>query len=117
MSNFSPENPPASGYPNAVTLPAWNRFYGKRISAGSLSTLTGCCLERRDHAAPFTLRVIHQRGQRPSLGIPTPAAKSGVLTKAIPAIQLTGNFIATSVSICPWNIWGRLRAEPENSRG
>ena len=50
MSNFSPENPPDSGYPNAVTLPVWNRFYRKRISAGSLSTLTGCSLECRAHA-------------------------------------------------------------------
>src|SRR5438552_16741091 len=115
MRKFSAERPPDSGHPNAVTLPAWNRFYRKRISAGSLSTLTVCFLERRAHAARFTLPVIHQRGQRPSHAIPTPAAKSGVREKAIPATLLTGIFIATSVSIFPWKIWGRSRGEPENS--
>src|SRR6185503_12417097 len=97
MSNFSAENPLDSGYPNAVTLPAWNRFYRKRIFGGSLSTHTVCSLERRAQAAPFTLPVIPQRGQRPSHAIPTLAARSGVRAKAIPAIQLTGIFIATSV--------------------
>ena len=115
MLKFSVERPPDSGYPNAVTLPVWNRVYGKRIFAGSLSTHTVCFLERRAHAARFTLPVIHQRGQRPSHAIPAQAAKSGVRTKAILAIQLTGIFIATSVSISPWNIWGRSRGEPENS--
>src|SRR2546423_14527537 len=115
MSSFSVERPPDSGYPNAVTLPVWNRVYGRRISAGSFSTHTVCSLECRAHAAPFTLPVIHQRGQRPSHAIPTPAAKSGVHAKAIPATLLTGIFIATSVSIFPWNIWGRSRGEPENS--
>src|SRR6476646_10417209 len=117
MSNFSVERPPDYGYPNAVTLPAWNRCYRKRISAGSLSTLTVCFLERHAHAVPFTLPVSHQRARRPSHAIPTPAAKSGVRTKAILAIPLTGNFIATSVSICPWNIWDRSHGEPENSPG
>src|SRR4029453_1794681 len=115
MSNFSVERPPDSGYPNAVTLPAWNRFYRKQIFAGSLWTRTVCFLERRARVARFTLPVIHQRDQRPSHAIPTPAAKSGVRAKAIPATLLTGNFIATSVSIFPWNIWGRSRGEPENS--
>ena len=68
-----------------------------------------CSLERRAHAAPFTLPVIRQRGRRPSHAIPKPAAKSGVRTKAILAIQLTGMFIATSVSICPWNIRSIVR--------
>src|SRR5438067_9382704 len=90
MWKFLAKRPPDSGYPNAVTLPAWNRFYKKRISAGSLSTHMACSLERRAHAAPFTLPVIHQRGQRPSHAIPAQAAKSGVRTKAILAIQLTG---------------------------
>src|SRR5881397_315801 len=44
--------------------------------------------------------VPRQRGRRPSHAIPKPAAKSGVRTKAILALQLTGIFIATSVSIC-----------------
>src|SRR5436309_12985670 len=117
MSNFSPENPPDSGYPNAVTPPLWSPLYKKPIFDGSLSTHTVCFLERRAHAAPFTLPVIHQRGRRPSHAIPTPAAKSGVRAKAIPAIQLIGTFIATSVSICPWNIWDRSRGEAENSPG
>ena len=59
--------------------------------------------------------VPRQRGRRPSHAIPKPAAKSGVRAKAIPATVLTGIFIATSVSIFPWNIWGRSRGEPENS--
>src|SRR6266436_4435147 len=108
---FSAKRPPDSGYPNAVTLPVWNRVYGRRIFAGSLSTHTVCSLERRARAARFTLPVIHQRGQRPSHAIPAQAAKSGVRTKAILATQLTGIFIATSVSIFPWNIWGRSRGE------
>src|SRR6476660_5535896 len=115
MSNFSVDSPPVSGYPNAVTLPVWNRVYGKRIFAGSLSTHTVYFLERRARAAPFTLPVIHRQGQRPSHAIPAQAAKSGVRTKDILAIQLTGIFIATSVSISPWTIWGRSRGEPENS--
>src|SRR5262245_65053093 len=115
MSNFSVESQTDSGYRNAVMLPAWNQFYKKRIFAGSLSTHTACSSEHRARADPFTARVIHQRGQRLSHAILTPAAKSGVRTKAILAIQRTGNFIATLVSICPWNIWDRLRAKPENS--
>src|SRR4030095_3945281 len=105
MSNFSAESPMDSGYPNAVTLQVCNRFYGKRIFAGSLSTHTVCSLECRAHVAPFTLLVIHQRGQRPSHAIPTPAGRFGVRTKAIRAIRPTGNFIGTSVSIFRWNIW------------
>src|SRR6267154_3501601 len=112
---FSARSPPDSGYPNAVTLPVWNRVYGRRIFAGSLSTHTVCFLERRAHAARFTLPVTHQRGQRPSHVIPAQAAKSGVRTKAILPILHTGIFNATAVSISPWNIWGRSRGEPENS--
>src|SRR5436309_1042193 len=115
MSSFWAERLPASGYLNAVTLPASKRGYRKRIFAGSLSTHTGCSSGRRVRAAPFTLHVIHQQDQLPSHVIPLRATKSGVHTKAIPAIQLTGNFIATSVSICPWNTWDQSRAEPENS--
>src|SRR6516164_3250601 len=115
MSNFSAERPPDSGYPNAVTLPVWNRFCRKRISAGLLSTHTACSLEHRARAALSTLLAIHQWDRRRSHAIPTPAAKSGARTKAIPAIQLIGIFIATSVLIFPWNIWDRSRAEPENS--
>src|ERR1700749_4748558 len=114
MSNFSAENPPDSGYPSVPTLPVWNPCYRKRIFTGSLWTLTDCSLERRGHAVLSMLPVIHQRGQQDSHAIPKPAAESGVRTKAIPATQLTGNFIATSVSICPWNIWDQSRAEPEN---
>src|SRR4029450_13082145 len=99
MSNFSADSPMDSGYRNAVMLPVWNLLYRKRIFAGSFSTHTGCSLERRVQADPFTLPVIHQQGRPPSHVIRTPAAKFGVHTKAIPAIQLTGNFIVTSVSI------------------
>src|SRR5712691_10587222 len=101
MWKFSTKRPPGSGYPNAVTLSVWNRVYGRRIFAGSLSTHTVCFLERRARAAPLTRPVIHQRGQRPSHAIPAQAAKYGVRTKAILAILLTGIFIATSVSIFP----------------
>ena len=115
MSKCSAKSPPDSGCPNALTFLVWNRFYKKRIFAGSLSTLTVCSLERRAHAAPFTRPVIREQDQQPSHAIPTRAAKSGVLTKDIREIPLTGIFIATSVSIFPWNIWDRSRAEPENS--
>src|SRR5215470_5307922 len=100
MSKFSAKRPPDSGYRSAVTLPVWSRFYRKQIFAGSLSTHTGYSSEHRDRADVFTLPVIHQRGQRLSHVIPTPAAESGAHTKAIPAIPPTGIFIATSVSIC-----------------
>src|SRR5215469_7630140 len=116
MSNFLAENPSDSGYPNAVTRRAWNQFYGMRIFAGSLSRLMGWRLENRDRAARFMPRVTLQPGRPPLHVIPTRAAKIGVRTKAILAIQLIGIFIATSVSICPWNIWDLSRAEPENSR-
>src|SRR4029077_944080 len=115
MSNFFPESPPDSGYRNVVTLPVWNRFYRKRIFAGSLSTHTACFLECRFHVAPFTLPVIHRRGQPRLHVIPRPAGKFGARRVAILAIQLIGIFIATLVSICPCNIWDRSRAEPENS--
>src|SRR5262245_52983923 len=104
-----------SGYPNAVTLLTWNRFYRKRISAGSSSTHTAYCSEHRARVAPFTLPAIHQRGRRLSPAIPKPVAKSGAHRKVIQAIRYTGNFIATSVSICQWNIWDRSRVEPDNS--
>src|SRR5215813_7811064 len=115
MLNFLAETPMDSGYPNAVTLPVWNRFYRKRISAGSLSTHTVCSLEDRARVAQYTLPVIHPPGRRLSHAIPMPAARSGVRGKAIRAIQLTGIFIETSVSIYPWNIWDRSRVERENS--
>src|SRR5215468_12215142 len=115
MSIFLGDNPMDSGYPNAVMLPGWNQFYRKRIFAGSLSTHTACSSEHRARVDPFTALVIHQRGQRLSHAIPTPAAKCGVRMGATLAIQRTGNFIATLVSICRWNIWGRSAAESENS--
>ena len=43
------------------------------------------------------------------------ADKCGAQTKVIRVIQLTGNFIATSVLICQRNIWDPLHAEAENS--
>src|SRR3954469_626067 len=116
MSNSSAESPPAVGYLNALTLRAWNRFCGKQIFAGSLSTHMDCFLELRARAARFTLRVIPQQGRPVSHVIPKPAAECGVPTKAIPAIQLIGIFIAISASICPWNVWDRPRAAPENSQ-
>src|SRR4029453_330197 len=115
MSNFSAERPPDSGYPNAVTLPVWNRFYRKRIFAGSLSMRMGWRAEDRDRAARFMLRVILQLGRPPLHVIPTRTGKFGTRRVVILAIQLIGIFIAISVSICPWNIWDRSRAEPENS--
>src|SRR5262245_42967436 len=115
MSNFSAQSPMDSGYPNALTLPVSTLLYSKRTFAGSLSTHTVCCSEHRARADQFTRRAIHQRGQRLSRAIPTPAARSGVRTKVILAIQLTGNSIATSVSTYLWNIWDRSRAERENS--
>src|SRR5439155_18849517 len=114
MSNFSAQSPMDTGYPRAVTLLVGKGFYRKRIFAGSFSTHTDCSLEHRAPAALFMLPDIHQGGRRPSHAIPTSAAKSGVRTKAIPAIQLTGNFIETSVSICRWSIWDRSRVEPGN---
>src|SRR3954465_15011479 len=116
MSNPAGGRPPAFGYLNALTLPGWNRFCGKQIFAGSLSTHMDCSLELRARAAPFTLRVIPQQGRPVSHAIPKPAAECGVPTKAIPAIQLIGIFIAISASICPWNIWDRPRVAPENSQ-
>src|SRR5262245_32091898 len=104
-----------SGYPNAVTLPVWNRFYKKQISGGSFWMHTVCSLEGRAHVAQYTHRVLHLPGRRPSRAIATPAAKSGVPTKGILAIRPTGIFTETSVSICPWNIWDRSHAERENS--
>src|SRR5215470_20160030 len=98
MLNFLAETPMDSGYPNAVTLPVWNRFYRKRISAGSLSTHTACSLEDRARVAPYTLPVIRRQGQQSSHVIRTPAAKSGVPKKGIPAIQVTVIFTETSVS-------------------
>src|SRR3954452_24849087 len=114
MSNSSAESLPAFGYLNVLTLPGCNRFYGKQIFVGSLSTHMDCSLELRARAAPFTLRVIPRQGRPVSHAIPKPAAECGVPTKAIPAIQLIGIFIAISASICPWNIWDRPRAAPEN---
>src|SRR5215831_17822666 len=64
MLNFLAETPMDSGYPNAVTLPVWNRFYRKRISAGSLSTHTVCSLEDRARVAQYTLPVIHPPARR-----------------------------------------------------
>src|SRR3954451_20709100 len=114
MSNFLAERHPDSGYPNPVTLPGCNGFYRKRIFAGLLSTLMGCSLEPRPQAAPFTVPVIHQQGQLHSDAITLRAVKPRVHTKATPAIQFTVNFIATSVSICPWKICNLSQGEPEN---
>src|ERR1041385_945105 len=94
-SKFSAKRPPDSGYRNVVTLLVWNRFYRKRIFAGLSSTRTGYCWEHPARAARFTPPVIHQQGRRASHAIQTPAAKSGVPTQGILAIQFTGNFIAT----------------------
>src|SRR4030095_10302329 len=116
MSSSLEENPMDSGYPNAAMLPGWNQCYRRRIFAGSLSTHTACSSEHRARVGPFTAHVIRQRGQRFSHAIPTPAAKCGVRMRATLAIQRTEIFTATLVSICPWNIWDRLRAERENFR-
>src|SRR6059058_5842925 len=48
------------------------------------------------------------------LRIAIQAGRSGVRTKAIPAIRLTVNFIATSVSISRWSIWAQSHAEAED---
>src|SRR4029453_15899254 len=115
MSNSLADSPMDSGYPNAVMLVVWNLLYRKQIFAGFVSMHTGCPSEHRARADPFTLPVIRQRGHRLLPATLPSANKSGVRAQVIPAIQLTGIFIATSVSICPWNIWDRWRAEPENS--
>src|ERR1700745_1583119 len=100
MSKLSAQSPQDSGYPNAVTLRVWNRFYRKRIFAGSLSTHTGCCLEKRARPALSSLPATPQQDRPRSHAIPTPAAKSGVHKEATQELQFTGNFIATLVSIC-----------------
>ncbi len=90
------------------------------MSTGSESSLVRCRRTRFAlwNAAPMLLHLrslLYTSGaSRLSHAIPTLAAESGVLKKAIPAIRLIEIFIATSGSICPWNIWDQSRAEPEN---
>jgi hypothetical protein len=72
---------------------------------------TACCLENRARASRFMRPATHLRGLPLLRATVTQADKSGARMKDIREIQLIGNFIATPVSIFPWNIWGRLRAE------
>src|SRR5438552_10879851 len=114
MPIYSAKNQADSGCRSALTRRAWKHFYRKQIFAGSFSTRTAWYLENRVRVAGFTRPVIRRWDQRLSRAILTQAGKSGARTKATRATQPTGNFTATSVSIFPWNIWDRSRAESEN---
>src|ERR1041385_176733 len=117
MWTYSAQSLPDFGYPNAAIHLVSNVLYRKPISDGLCSMHMDCSLQNRARAVLFMRPVIHQRDRSPSPGIPMQGDKAGVQTKVIRVIQLTGNFIATSVLICQRNIWGPLRAEAENSPG
>src|SRR5437762_2761815 len=103
------------GFQNAPTHQAWKQFYSKRIFVGSFWTHTACCMEDRARAGRFMRRVICLRGRRHLHATETQADKSGARVKVIPETPPIAISIATSVSIFPWNIWGLLRVELENS--
>src|SRR5215831_13806559 len=107
----------AFGCQNALTHRAWNQFYRKQIFAGSFSTDTDCCLENRARAGRFMRHVTRLRDRQLLRATAIQAGKSGARRKVIQEIQPTGTSIATSASIFPWSIWGRSRAEAENSLG
>src|SRR6266540_3271894 len=114
MSISSVRSRAVSGYQNVLTHPGWKQFYRKQIFAGSFWTHMACYLENRDRAARFMRPAIRRRDRRLLLATAIQVGKSGARTKVIRAIQLTENFIGISVSIFPWNIWGRSRAGAEN---
>src|SRR5207253_5336432 len=97
MSTYSAQSPPDFGYPNAATHLVSNVLYRKPISDGLCSMHTDCSLQNRARAVLSMRPVIHHRDRPPSPGIPMQADKCGAQTKVIRVIQLTGNFIATSV--------------------
>src|SRR5207247_44446 len=76
---------------------------------------TACYMADRARGGRFMRRVLRLRGRRHLHATATQADKSGARVKAIPDIQPIAISIATSVSIFPWNIWGLLRVELENS--
>src|SRR5947208_11036839 len=114
MSIFSARSHAAFGFRSAVTRPVWKRLYSKQIFTGSFWTHMVCYLENRVRPARFMRLAIRQQDRPLLRAIATRAGKSGARTKAILAIPRTGSFTATMVSIFRWNIWDRLRGEPEN---
>src|SRR5437660_7536287 len=114
MSNFSVRSQTVFGCQNALTRRGWKQFYRKQIFAGSFWTHTACYLENRARDGQFMRHVIRRRDRRLLRATAIRAGKSGARTKVIREIQPTGNFIVTSVSMFPWNIWGLSCAEPEN---
>src|SRR5437870_2788217 len=115
MSISSVQSRVVFGCQNVLTRGAWKQSSMKRIFAGSFSTHTACYLENRNRAARFMPPVIRRLGRRRLRGTLTQVGKFGARTKVIRAIQFTGNFIATSVSIFPRNIWDQSDAGAENS--
>ena len=72
-------------------------------------------MEDRARAGRLRRRVLRLRDRRHLHATATQADKSGARVKAIPDTQPIAISIATSVSIFPWNIWGLLHMELENS--
>src|SRR5205814_10508881 len=87
---------------------------GERIVGGSFWTDTVCYLGHLARVGRFRRPVIRLRARGRLRGTLTRAGKSGERTKLIRAIQLTENFIATLVSITPWNTWDQSHAGAEN---